>query len=74
MINNESSGGSRTATTFVKILIICFIIISSLYGQKSNILFILTDDQSKIDMGVYRNSLLETPNMDQLAKEKVILH
>lgn len=38
-------------------------------GEKPNILFILTDDQSQIDMGAYGHPLLSTPNMDRLARE-----
>jgi N-sulfoglucosamine sulfohydrolase len=37
--------------------------------QTPNILFILTDDQSKIDMGAYGNAHLKTPNMDQFINE-----
>ena len=40
--------------------------------QKPNMLFILTDDQSKIDMGAYGHPLLSTPNMDQLANEGMV--
>ncbi|MHC4759576.1 MAG: sulfatase family protein, partial [Planctomycetota bacterium] len=40
--------------------------------QKPNMLFILTDDQSQIDMGVYGHTLLETPNMDKLAQEGMV--
>ena len=37
-----------------------------------NMIFILTDDQSKIDMGAYGHDLLQTPNMDQLAQEGMV--
>jgi len=47
---------------------------SSLNGasDRPNILFILTDDQSKIDIGAYGHKSLETPNMDQFALESMV--
>ena len=40
--------------------------------QRPNMLFILTDDQSKVDMSAYGNIAIGTPNMDQLASESMI--
>ncbi|MEM9391041.1 MAG: sulfatase [Bacteroidota bacterium] len=37
--------------------------------ERPNILFILTDDQSQIDVGAYGHPVLKTPNIDQLGKE-----
>ncbi|MHC4132302.1 MAG: sulfatase family protein [Planctomycetota bacterium] len=37
-----------------------------------NMLFILTDDQSKIDMGAYGHALLQSPNMDKFAREGMV--
>lgn len=45
---------------------------SSGASERPNMLFILTDDQSKIDMGAYGHKLLDTPNMDKLASESMI--
>lgn len=36
---------------------------------KSNIIYILADDLGRADLGVYGQQLIETPNIDQLAKE-----
>ena len=37
--------------------------------SKPNILFILTDDQGAVDVGAYGNAKVNTPNIDQLAKQ-----
>jgi len=39
--------------------------------EKPNILLVLTDDQGYWDMGAYGNPTIETPVMDQLAREGV---
>jgi N-sulfoglucosamine sulfohydrolase len=44
----------------------------SVHENPPNILFILTDDHSKTDMGAYGHSLVKTPNMDQLATESMV--
>ena len=42
--------------------------------KKPNILFILVDDQSPFDLKVYNeNSILDTPNIDRLASEGVVI-
>jgi len=41
--------------------------------KKPNFLFVLVDDQSPFDLGVYdTKSILETPNIDKLAKEGMV--
>ncbi|WP_146391986.1 sulfatase-like hydrolase/transferase [Allorhodopirellula solitaria] len=43
-------------------------------AKRPNILFILADDQSPFDLKVYNpNSILDTPNLDRLASEGVVL-
>src|SRR5262245_34736377 len=42
--------------------------------KRPNILFIIVDDQSALDLKVYNaNSQLQTPNIDRLAREGVVL-
>ena len=42
--------------------------------QRPNFLFILTDDQSPWTLSAYGNEVCETPNLDRLAAEGMILH
>ncbi len=43
-------------------------------GKRPNILFVLVDDQSPFDLQMYNpNSILETPTLDRLAKEGMVL-
>lgn len=48
---------------------------SSLPGKKRpNVLFILADDQSPLDLQIYNpNSILQTPNLDRLASQGIVL-
>jgi choline-sulfatase len=39
--------------------------------EKPNIIFLLSDDQTTSTIGCYGNSLIQTPNLDQLAREGV---
>lgn len=59
---------NRITPLFI-ILILSF---SSLYADKPNIIFLMSDDQSTYSMGCYGNSDVKTPNMDQLAREGMI--
>lgn len=40
-------------------------------GKTPNIVFILSDDQLKQDVGCYGNDVIRTPNIDKIAKEGV---
>ncbi len=43
-------------------------------AKRPNILFILVDDQSPFDLQMYNpNSILETPNLDRLAQEGMVM-
>ncbi len=43
-------------------------------GKRPNILFILTDDQAQETLSAYGNTVCQTPNLDRLAAEGMILH
>lgn len=42
-------------------------------GSKPNVLVILTDDQGYADVGVYGSEHIQTPHLDRLALEGVML-
>ena len=43
-------------------------------GKRPNFLFIIVDDQSPLDLKIYNpRSILDTPNLDRLAKEGMVL-
>lgn len=44
---------------------------SVMAGRKPNVVLILTDDQGWPELGVHGNPVLETPNLDRLAREGV---
>ena len=52
-------------------IIILFSGIVRAQEQRPNVIFILTDDQRWDAMGYPHNSIIQTPNMDQLAREGV---
>ena len=43
-------------------------------SERPNILFILTDDQAPHTLGAYGNLTCQTPNIDRIAKEGMLLH
>jgi len=57
---------------WLSLLVKLVVLLGVCHGQKPNMLFILTDDQSKIDMGAYGHPLLATPHMDQIAKQGMV--
>ncbi|MCA9185392.1 MAG: sulfatase-like hydrolase/transferase [Planctomycetales bacterium] len=68
---------SPTRGYSLPILYLC-IHIASLYNQvdaadRPNFLFILTDDQSPDAVGAYGNPVVQTPNIDRLAREGMLL-
>ena len=46
-------------------------LVAGSFADKPNILFIVADDLSAEALGVYGNSVVETPNIDRLAREGV---
>lgn len=51
-------------------LVICYLApLSTLAAEKPNIIFILSDDIAQGDLGCYGQKLIQTPNLDQMAKE-----
>ncbi|MEO1263012.1 MAG: sulfatase [Bacteroidota bacterium] len=43
-------------------------------GAPPNILFIFTDDHAKNAMSIYENKLIQTPNLDRIAKEGMVFN
>ncbi|MGY6647756.1 sulfatase-like hydrolase/transferase [Wenyingzhuangia sp. IMCC45574] len=61
----------RKSIQFLTVL--CYFVLNSLQAQdKPNIVFILTDDQSYGMMGCTGNNIVQTPNLDKLAKDGVL--
>ena len=58
----------------VALLILAFAGLRSAHAtDRPNILFILTDDQSPETLSCYGNTVCQTPNLDRLAKEGIVL-
>jgi uncharacterized sulfatase len=57
------------------VLVACLVLLGPAWGaetqEKPNILFILVDDQGWSDLAVYGNPVIQTPAIDQLAREGV---
>ena len=43
------------------------------FGRQPNIILIITDDQGYGDVGAHGNTMIQTPNLDQLYAESVRL-
>ena len=55
-------------------LLTFFLLFRATAEKKPNFLFIIVDDQSPLDLKIYNpRSILDTPNVDRLAKEGMIL-
>ncbi len=63
---------------FVLVLLVGGLLSSSVYAQPSsdeqrpNFIVFMTDDISRSDYGFYGNDVIETPNLDRLAKEGLV--
>uniref|UniRef100_UPI00389A335A sulfatase-like hydrolase/transferase n=1 Tax=Candidatus Seribacter sulfatis TaxID=3381756 RepID=UPI00389A335A len=56
------------------ILLCIFLILRVSAEKKPNFLFIIVDDQSPLDLKIYNpRSILDTPNIDRLAKQGMVL-
>ena len=61
--------------SFLKSLVLIIILFAGCEkeNKRPNFLFVLVDDQSPFDLKIYdSNSVLETPNIDQIAKEGMV--
>ncbi len=54
------------------LLIVAFLSLTSSAQKKTNILFVFIDDMGYADLGCYGNTNVQTPNIDQLAKEGIL--
>ncbi len=50
------------------------VVVEGAEGAKPNFVFILTDDQSPETLRAYGNQVCQTPNIDRLAAEGMVLH
>jgi arylsulfatase A-like enzyme len=53
----------------MRFLLIFFLSISLVYGQKPNVILIYVDDLGYGDLGSYGSKTIKTPHMDRLAKQ-----
>ena len=42
--------------------------------RKPNVILIITDDQGFGDLGINKNSILKTPNIDELSSESIVFN
>ena len=56
---------------FIALIFFFMYLVSGSFADQPNILFIVADDLSAEALGVYGNSVVETPNIDRLAREGV---
>ena len=56
---------------FIALIFFFIYLVSGSFADQPNILFIVADDLSAEALGVYGNSVVETPNIDRLAREGV---
>ncbi len=55
------------------IILILFVVCGSIYAaDRPNFIFFIADDISQDDLGCYGNSRIQTPNLDQIAKQGMV--
>jgi arylsulfatase A-like enzyme len=54
--------------------IMILLLAPALASAKPNIIFMLSDDLAQGDVGVYGQKLIQTPNLDRMAKEGTLYH
>uniref|UniRef100_A0A182Q2U5 Sulfatase N-terminal domain-containing protein n=1 Tax=Anopheles farauti TaxID=69004 RepID=A0A182Q2U5_9DIPT len=55
------------------VLLVCLVLLSTVPLEAKNVLLLLADDGG-FEMGAYRNRIVQTPNLDALAKESLIFN
>jgi arylsulfatase A-like enzyme len=60
--------------SFLFLAYCCVALATSVAADRPNFLFILTDDQAPHTLGAYGNEVCQTPNIDRLAKEGMLIH
>ena len=57
------------------VALLCFLMAASIpAAERPNILFIFTDDQDPFSLGAYGNTVCQTPNIDRIAREGMLIH
>src|SRR5215218_10029765 len=52
----------------MRLLLICFLPLLSI-AQRPNIIYIMSDDHDRLAISAYDKTLIQTPNIDRIAKE-----
>jgi arylsulfatase A-like enzyme len=59
----------RTMKTYLAAFLFSALSLGSVSAEKPNIIFILSDDLAQGDLGCYRQKIIQTPRIDQMAQE-----
>lgn len=62
----------KGSTLTLLLVLFCFLASSAEAQQRPNVVFLLSDDQGWTDYGFMGHPHIQTPNLDQLAKESVL--
>ena len=71
MTQPRANTASQSLDRMLGVVVITLCLANLSFGQRPNVILILTDDQGYGDVSLHGNPVLETPSLDQLAKESV---
>lgn len=63
----------RRSLVFLICLLGCLLTRSVIAADRPNFLFILTDDQAQGTLGAYGNTVCQTPNIDRIAEQGILI-
>lgn len=72
-ILNQTCSGTLCSATILLVVLAPLVSSSSFADDRPNFLFILTDDQSPLTLTAYGDKVCDTPNIDRLAREGMVL-